>query len=248
MAQSGKITAKDQKATETIAAAIKALGGEKNINGINSLILIGTSKHLTNEIEQEIELRILLPDSFLLISKRIDINSITYQGVSKGELRNASFDSAMRNVTVPRFNSDDELKRFACLLLGALLKSDPVAPLTLSSVANTSDKFIFENARGVLGEIEFDPGEKYPMLIKFKDVLQLPPQMTQISATQRIFNPVPTGPGETTMLFKDRSAVNGVMFPKVIVWESGNSSIRELRFDKIQINPKLTLADFEIPQ
>jgi len=66
MAQSGKIATKDQKAAEAITEAIKALGGEKNINGIRSLILTGKTTFLSNGVEEEIEIRILLPDNILL--------------------------------------------------------------------------------------------------------------------------------------------------------------------------------------
>jgi hypothetical protein len=53
---------------------------------------------------------------------------------------------------------------------------------------------------------------------------------------------------DSVIRFKDRIAVDGVMFPGTIVFESGRGGDRELKIENIQINPKLSLADFEIPQ
>jgi hypothetical protein len=118
-------------------------------------------------------------------------------------------------------------------------------------VAGTSDKFSIAKETGALGEIEFDPMEKYPILISYKDAVR---NIVQIKT------PLPNGkfnfwmgPGDeelvdSVMRFKDRVAVNGVMFPGTIVFESGRAGDRELKIEKVQINPKLTLADFEIPQ
>ena len=70
-AQSGEILPKDQKAIEAIAAAKKALGGEKNIDNIKSLILTGTEKQLQpagNYSQHRFELKIMLPDNFIWIT------------------------------------------------------------------------------------------------------------------------------------------------------------------------------------
>ena len=250
IAQSGKINARDQKATEAVADARKALGGDKNIDDIKSLVLTGTIKYSAISLENEIEIRILLPDNYLWITKSKD-GVTNYRGVSKGESLNVGF-RGKETIVAPLFSPEDELNRLALLLMGVLMKNVSVAPLSISSVSGTSDKFSVANATGTAGEIGFDPRGKYPLHISFKDIVQFPPQTIVDPKTKfRVTNVVPTGPGESTMRFKDRFAVDGVMFPKTIVIESRggiNEGISEVRFEKIQTNPKLTLSDFEIPQ
>jgi len=251
MAQSGRITAKDQRATQAITEAITALGGEKNIDGIRSLILTGTSQLAGNPIRQEVELRILLPDSFLWIntSNIMGNKMVRYNGASKGELLNASFMGAERIPSITADSLDAQLNRFANLLMGALLKSGPIAPLTLSSTAGASNRFSIEKATGLLGEIEFDPQGKYPLLISYKDVVQLPPQMPKNPRKKMTITDLSPGTSvvDAVVRFKDRASIDGVMFPRTIVTES-QGDIREFRFGNIQINPNLTLKDFEIPE
>jgi len=248
MAQSAKTTAKDQKAAEAMAVAIKAMGGEKNIDGIKSLILTGTSKYPQSGVESKVEIKILLPDNYIKIIERQPqvLKISTYFAFSKGEYKNAGFVGKDRSSMLP-IDFKDEFNRFACLMMGMLLKSDPVAPLTISSVAGTTNRFSIEKTTGVLGEIEFDPKEKYPTLISFKDVVVLPPRPVQDPVTKNVYSIR----GETEVVnnitrFKDRVDVDGVMFPKTIVFES--RGIEEIYIEKVQINPKLTLKDFEIPQ
>jgi hypothetical protein len=255
IAQSGKITAKDQKAAEAIKAAIKALGGEKNIDNIKSLILTGTTKYYSHSAIDETEIRILLPDNYLRIDKRIVAGDMTrYASASKGESQNAAFGSTGNRIVTDIAN---EVNRFLCLLMGTLLKGDPVASLTLSAVAGTSSKFSIAKESGALGEIELDPISKYPLLISYKDAVRnvQPPSVTKTATSKPDkFNfSVSIRPGDeelvdSVMRFKDRFDVDGIMFPGTIVFESGRGSDRELKIEKVQINPKLTLADFEIPE
>jgi len=248
IAQAGKITAKDQKAAEAITAAIMALGGEKNIDNIKSLILTGTTKYSSHGAVDETEIRILLPDNYLRIDKRIGYGTLQYARASSGESLNIGFTETGGPLGVPRAN---EVNRFASLLIGALLKGDPVAPLIISAVADTSNKFSIAKETGVLGEIEFDPVRKYPLLISYKDAVR---NLTIYKTTYNDGKITSERGGsgneefvDSIMRFKDRIAVDGVMFPGTIVFESRGKPISELKFENIQINPKLSLADFEIP-
>ena len=262
-AQSGKITAKDQKAAEAMKAAITALGGEKNLDNVKSLILTGTTKYYSHVAVDDTEIRILLPDNYLRIDKRSGMT--VYAKASKGKAQTAGFtETGDRMGTTVR----DEVNRFSCLLLGALLKGDPLVLPNLSSVVGTSSKFNIATETGILGEIEFDPKEKYPLFISYKDTVR---NIAKFSTTEKPENIEKTpskllsanssnnirftmvGPGleeivDSIMRFKNRIAVDGIMFPETIVFESRGNAISELKIEKIQINPKLSLADFEIPQ
>ena len=248
-AKSGKITAKDQKAAEVIKAAITALGGEENIDNVKSLILTGTTKYYSYDAVDDTEIRILLPDNYLRIDKRSGMT--VYARASKGKTQTAGFTETGDRMGT---NHANEVNRFAYLLLGALLKGDPVAPLTISAVSNTSDKFSIAKETGVLGEIEFDPSSKFPFLISYKDAeRKMTIQKNSRDTGGKFSGNIVIGPGaeelvDSIMRFKDRFAVDGIMFPRTIVFESRGKPVKELKIEKIQINPKLTLADFEIPE
>ena len=253
MAQSGKIIGKDQKTAEAITAARKALGGEKNIDNIKSLILTGSRRHLKSGQRIEIEIRILFPDSFLQITKRDSFgNYIAYRGVSKGKLLQETFEDEKKILTSQE-NLNSVINWFTCLLMGAVLKNEPDAPMSLTSVSDASNRFSLANARGALGEIEFDSDSKYPVSISFKDIVGKISSQISVGPkanSQIISFPTEYNTVDTIMRFKDRAAVDGIMFPRAIVLErlDNRDADFEFKFDKIQINPKLTLADFEISQ
>jgi len=247
-----QITAKDQKAIEAITAAKKALGGEETIDNIKSLILTGTSKRLYNKRESIIEIRILLPDNYLWIEKGTTdfFDTISYNGFSNGEMRQVSFYGSERS-GVARIDYKDEVNRFANLMMGALLKSDPAAPLTIASVSGASDRFSITGTTGEMGMMELDPREKYPLLVSFKDVVSVnytEEAINNKNITIRFLTK--TDAVDSVIQFKDRTVIDGVMFPKTIIFESPGMDFnnKEVRLEKIQINPKLNLKDFDIPQ
>jgi len=48
--------------------------------------------------------------------------------------------------------------------------------------------------------------------------------------------------------FKDRFSVDGIMFPRVIHWQIPGRRDVELWIEEVQINPSLSLEDFEVPE
>ena len=262
MAQSGQITSKDQSATTAIANAKKALGGETNIEGVKSLVLTGTSKTRQqngSNITNNFEIKILLPDNFLWINQpQFSIpgqGSISmYNGISNGEIISGAFVGTERMPQAKMDLKDQnainaQLDGFARLLIGAILKSDPVAPINVSATS-TPNKFSITTTRGTLCEIEFDSEDGYPSNILYKEVVSKPPQMSKDPKSGGMVIG-PSGETETVdsfMRFKDRIAVEGILFPKTIIYESRGNIDRELQIEKIQINPKLSLKDFELPQ
>ena len=246
-AQSGKITAKDQKSADAITAAITALGGEKNINNIKSLILTGTTKYFSHSGVDETEIRILLPDNYLRIEKRIGRGSTIYYKASNGESQRRGFDGTGNALHGSEAN---EVNRFASLLMGLLLKGDPVAPVTISAASGLSDRFSIAAETEAIEEMEFDPAGKYPLLVSFKDAVTNigGPVITKTEKGRIISLSTEHKIVDSVMRFTDRVVVDGVMFPGTIVFESGGKTVWELKIEKIQINPKLSLADFELPE
>jgi hypothetical protein len=150
-----------------------------------------------------------------------------------------------------RIDYKDEVDRFTYLMMGVLLKSDLVVPLTLTSTSGVPERFSMARITGEMGMIEFDSREKYPVLIRYKDVVAITKGEIGVTPGSGPVN-ISSKPGtevvDTVIRFNDRVAVDGVMFPKTIIFESTIWGETEVRFEKIQINPKLTLKDFEIPQ
>ena len=254
-AQSGGITTKDQKAKEALDTAVKALGGADKIGEIKSLIIKGTQILILHEglgsspgvisskpTPREFEIRILLPDSFIRIDNPTTTNSgfgvsggmlippiqlsvVTTDGNPSPEKMPGLEESIVANRLNERI---DEWSRF---LIGTLMQSGP-SPLTLSS-ASKPGVFSINKKDGVAGEIEFDSKTCYPSVIRYNA-----PRRTMVAESGNAFD------GE--MRFQDRFSVNGIMFPRTITTFEPENPTRELRIEEVQINPKLSLADFEI--
>ena len=78
-------------------------------------------------------------------------------------------------------------------------------------------------------EIEFD-SKGYPSVIRYTDLIY--PGGPEIKTEQR---------------FSKRFSVDGIMFPRNII--TTNSYARtEIRIKEVQINPTLSLKDFDIPR
>ena len=270
LAQSvGRITAKDPKAKEAVDAAIKAIGGAEKTNGIKSLIIKGTAGKagtalidgIPVKVEATIlERRILLPDNYIIIQNRMGM--IGYDGVSRGTLiwPRPRMSTTLAKVAPPEKiellekddatldnhyinEKTDELSR---LLIGTLMIAGP-APLTISS-GSKPGVFTLTKKDGVLGEIEFDSKNGYPSVIRYKAAEE--PKMLSGAINVGGIGSAGAGAGQASdkeIRFQDRFPVNGIMFPKVIITTQiiGEQS---MEIEEVQINPKLTLKDFEIPK
>jgi len=252
MAQSNGITAKDAKAKEAVDAAQKALGGAGKIDGIKSLILSGTGTAAYDHFE--FELRMLPPDNYFRFEKHFRTaptpsTRTIYSSVSKGEIINLNIidpTGSMNSAPKPIVSKDPDtinaqLGFMARLLIGTLMKAGPM-PLTMSS-GSIPDRFVITTPSGVLCEIEFDAQSKYPSIIRYKQWL-----VTSYTPGGPWVPPTPNYEElETVMRFSEWTAVDGIMFPRVVTYKADTVD-RVMRFEKIQINPTLTMKDFEIPK
>lgn len=274
MAQSDGITTKDPKAKETVDAALKAIGGEDKTSSIKSIIIKGSETrimwmssqstidgkltHTTTPSTNEFEIRILLPDNFIQIT-RLPTRT-TYTGISQGALLTLPpaaivTDSSGVGNTIQTFKAaegtaksraDAGKDEWACFLAGMLIKAGPM-PLTLSS-GSTPGVFNLTNHAGDFGEIEFDSKTGYPSVVRYK-------------TTRGSMSTIIGGPGdslgrdsnitqdmvENEIGFHDRFSIEGIMFPKTISM-TGPPVDRTLYINSVQINPKLSLKDFEVPK
>jgi len=227
----GSITTKDQRAKEAVDTALQVLGGKDKIDAIESLVIKGTHKLLPSENVLQFEYRILLPDSLFYISKgpsRIERypEGIMYNGIVQGKIFQAApyggNDPAWARAPFPW----NLARNWSLVLLGTLMKSGFV-PFMISSgvkpgvfdlTANTGQLLV-----DVPCEMEFDSETGYPSFFR---------------CTRDFVNIV-------EYQYRDRFLVDGVMFPRVIIENFGGGSSGERRIEEVQINPKLSLKDFE---
>lgn len=247
-AQSGGITANDQKAQDAIDTAIKALGGADKISDIKSLIITGsvidtikTDPRVAKSgiITSKAEIRILLPDNMIRMSR--DDNGDYhrgYMGLFRGEI--TSSNDTIKNLTgVSKvIRTWKEIITASHDLVGILMMSGPT-PLRLSSSSKSGVFNLIMPAGNIsdIGEIEFDSKTGYPSVIRYNESIDFG-----------------SGAPEIEIKFSsDRFPVNGIMFPRVITHASRTTTfsldtISELRIDEVLINPKLSLKDFENPK
>jgi len=137
-------------------------------------------------------------------------------------------------------NIDDWLR----FLIGTLMKADPV-PLTLSSGRSsrlTITKMDERNKDVNVGEVEFDSKTGYPSVVRHTRIVK---DTIEMSTTGEVFT-VATYPVTYEMRFRNRTSVNGIMFPGIITLASQRIDI-DMRIEEVQINPNLSIKDFEIP-
>ena len=261
-AQAGGITTKDAKAKEAVDAAQKALGGADKIDGIKSIILSGKETRgvfsamnnepmkKTGSTTGEFEIRILPPDNIFQFEKASAIPPLsartTYRVVSNGESINMSiFDPPMPGMppAKPIASKDQDvinrqLQDIARLLVGTLMKSGST-PLTVSS-GSSPDRFTVTTTGGELCEVEFDARGKYPSIIRYK-VMETAPRRDPATGSPVVEEQ------SYVMQFQEWASIDGVMFPRVITTK-GEIMDREMRIEKVQINPNLSLKDFQIPE
>ena len=235
-AQTGGLTTRDQKAKEAMDAALKALGGADKIGDIKSLIIKGTYQikgaNLPNRggIDKH-EIRILLPDNIINITEYPD--ATWYHGVSQGKIfaylpPDAPISRAEHERSLQVNNFWPAIRDWTLFLCGLLMKSGP-APLTISSDVPGVFNLTLNTGQSMFdihpGQIEFDAKTGYPSVIRYTDNLG----------------------GISELRFSDRFAVDGIMFPRVIGQYDSRGFYYERRIEEVQINPKLSLKDFEGP-
>ena len=261
--QSSRITTKDQKAEETINVAIKALGGVDIIDDIKSLVIIGSGTNalfesgLANGFQKvgsltyDFEIRILLPDNFIQINRFPGYTR--YSGISGKTLIPPLYFPTLppeleyielvkgTPADITANETKERIVDWSRFLVGILAKAGS-DPLTLSS-SNTSG-FTLTNTNGTMSEIEFDSKNGYPTVVKYK----IPGHETY---TRDPISGVPilqSNMIDAEVRFWDRFSVNGVMFPRKITRTAPSMMDRVMLIEDVQINPKLSLKDFEVPE
>jgi len=234
-AQTGGITAKDPGAQEAMNTALKALGGADKIAEIKSLIIKGkgiSTSNVTKGVPEtdDFEIRALFPDNIISIIRYPD-HRTTYTRISREKLLSLLDTTPGSAAESSKMLSDwGSIRGLSYLLVGMLMKSGP-APMTMSSRLMNRPGFDLSIDTGrtgsMINQIEFDAKTGYPSTIRYS---------MDAGYTGEIH-------------FRDRFPVEGIMFPRVITSAiPAASATSERRIEEVQINPKLSMKDFEVPE
>lgn len=233
-AQSSEIKTKDQKAKETLNAALKALGGADKIEDIKSLIIKGKQNRDDSNETGEFEIRILWPDDYIHI-RSDSAAPPPISGVSQGIILvpiNPPPSERMLGWMLWR-----DMLKTTHVMMGTIMKPG-IGQVILSSKNKSGvlDLALLPFEEDLLSDIEFDAKTGYPSVIRHKESSSF-------------------GGGAIEYQFSgERFSVGGVMFPRVIKmittrspYVGGELVTQEWLVEEVLINPKLSLKDFEVP-
>ena len=244
---------RDGTAESLFRTSRNAIGGEGTVSGIQSLLIRGSAVVADDDGgpgAREVEIRILLPDAFLRIETAEGFQKRS--GVSGNDLltmiRTAEGTQeppgSMRRAMIQA-----ERARMGRALLG--IAATPLRPgwLTLRSVrtaVTTTDP------RTTMGTE--DPTAAGTSLTAERAGQRVLEGSAQDGFFVRIFFDGGSFPGriqyeagrggQVVTEFSDRRRVSGLLLPHRIVTSSGGRVLDDLTIREIQVNPRLTLADF----
>jgi hypothetical protein len=164
-----KVTAGSQRGTEAsqaLARARSAIASERNVEGIRAIVAkgrrlarnqwYGPGNRAPEFTDNPVELRILFPDYFMRIMGR----GLAARMETTGFRGRDGLDGG----PAPDF----ERSFVACLMLGALMRSDAVVPLSLDR-RSTASVLTFTGGRHVPIEVLLDPATGLPSKLRYTD-------------------------------------------------------------------------------
>lgn len=265
----------DPKAEQLLAQARAALGGEKNLNKVQSLTATGTyqremgDRQLTGELTIDLQ----LPDKMLRtesMSPMGDATIVMLQGVNGDQLLRASRaigggpGMIIRTPPPPAPGSDAEaqalrgqradMARFALALLLTSPASVPIE-FTYGGKAEAEDgKADVVDAKGpgsFAARLFFDRKSHRPLLLSYRGAA---PRM--VVQTQRGDGPpaAASAPGQPPppqivdiqLFLDDYKAVDGVMLPHHLSRSIDGKPSEEMTFKTIKVNPAFKADTFSV--
>jgi hypothetical protein len=232
------VAMRDVKTRDLMTAArVAVFGGPGGVALLRSLRFKGKSRFPDDDgamIAATVELRVLLPDSYL----RIDVAPFgrRLNGMSGSnainliERTNGQITQDPNDAKTLLFFDRTQLAR---LMLGIAAYSSPALPLALSTrdtpaaMPGPSDPLGIDATgdhgfEGFIARLILEPKSRTPGRVVFWD------------ANHAV----------STMTFSDRKSTGGMKVPQSIVTTVGDRVVDEMVFDEVSVNPKLTKADF----
>jgi hypothetical protein len=230
-----------QAAVAQLARVRMALGGAAELASIRAVRISGTAaarligpRSLGNKLGRTVveleEIRILFPDYYLTLRQDT-------AGSSASAPHTIQFTSPRRwgfarNTLIGRGNVQQAREKFGYFVLGLLLRTDSSFPFAIRAATGTALQFA--NPNGVEVFVDIDPATQLPRQIRFNEDLRLPNgELAGERAPRRIE-------------LADYKQVGRVRLPHLSIEFTGDRpNPLTRRISKIDLNPKLTPADFK---
>jgi hypothetical protein len=252
-ASSGLVRASGAQAdgTRLLTAARAAVGTEAALRRARSLVLTGAQQAYDLRTGQatrraSVELRILLPDNYLVIE--VDSGKKRETGFSGNVLLHRvapAGDSTLRGTSVLRMQAvRHELARW---VLGALAEPRTASALTIRP-GGDADTLEAIGGDGFAAWLDLDKGSHVPLRVRYvrpgSGVGGTVGSGVASGVTSSASAAPPPAGDEVTLGFEDRKLVDGLNLPHRITQSRGGRLVQELRFRTIVVNPPLELKDF----
>jgi hypothetical protein len=238
-----------------LTRARQAIGGEARLRRLKALVLYGTARVGFNGVTGEllpphpVEVRILLPDNYLRIDQDEDV--VRRAGFSGAFLLN-QWTPRRPDVRVStRFGPEAmQLERLECarLVVGLLAETETGLSLqvrgTASRAGDATVHLVGPHAFSAFLDFEATGA---PWQLRYAASVTFPRPLTPEEKKLGVPPPRPPEKAEVTLAFEDRRVVGGLALPHRVRRSAREILLEELRFERIAVNPPLTLADFRRP-
>jgi hypothetical protein len=241
-------------AQRRLQAAREALGGEARLKQIKTLILAGTWQQLdvgSGRLmpPKPYEVRLILPDHYLRLASSAFArlragfagDRLIYEWKPGGP-------QVKMSIQVPDDQLSKEQAAGARLMLGLLAETQTALRLNAHapSDARLSDTVDLSGPNGLAFALDLDGASHLPIRVRYRDLMSFPASgnTTQSGSTTVGTLPAPE-PAEVTLSFEDRHQVEGVGLPSRVRQLARDVVFQDIRFEKISVNPSLSLQEFE---
>lgn len=242
-----------------IAAAQNAITHSGRASQVKSLILTGVHRDVdlddrgTLRPATPFEVRLLLPDSYLEVS-RYEFAVLkwgTYAGVPVNSIRplKAGMMTTAGEASQQGVVEEAQLA-LACLSLGALATTRTVlalSPVALASCGGRCTDVSLNGRSGIVVHLQLDSATRLPLRVLYEGKVIFP-RSRSVTGDARRPPPSPLPAAELapiSLSLEDRRNVGGVELPFVIRKTSRGVLLREIRLEKIVVNPSLAAGDFK---
>ena len=217
--------------TAILAATREALGGEKKLSAVKTLVATGRTQQVrgNNLVPIEFEIDVELPDKYV----RKDEIPAQESGPST-----AGFNSDKLIQTSPPAVRQD----FARLMLGLFATSFAGYPLTFTYVGQAeapqgkADVLDAKGAQNVTMRLFVDRSTHLPIMITWQAPAP-PPRGGQPAA--------PAASQESRLFFADYRDVDGIKWPFRLRRAQGADTVEETIFDRFKVNAKIDARKFQ---
>lgn len=243
---SGVVSQESRSRHENLALARTAIGLRAGQADVRSLRLTGTVTEGFNGATGEfgvlsgpIELRLLAPDRFLRIKQwRIKDDVVETRQGFRG-------DAAINS----RSPEDADAARYHAVFLrlglGLVLWTDTLQGLEVSVVDGQPYSLQFTGAGEWQAIVDFDETTRLPRRLRYTTRRMFPGRPSAAGQRGAALAPV-MRTAEVVWTLDDHREAGGLMLPHRITEVAGGVTFSVMQFDRIDVNPPLTEADFPL--